>query len=286
MDAGSVQWTFAPASTRLKQDDDPDFTSSGVVVVKNHSGVRRLTSLLAVAACAGPVAAQITVYNNFGPDHDGWDYNWGLGWTVAGPDVPSQYGVEQAMSFTSTADGVVSDIWVAMWYVPLDGQDDQVVLRLARNPNGAPPTPGDVLEEWTISEFESWTNWSPPHHLVGSGQSILEKGQSYWLWATGGATTWCGWCMNLDPRLTCSHTLRREGEGWLPVSNETASAFRVDVLPACIADFNSDGVVNTLDFIAYLNAYNTGDPRADLNGDGVVNTLDFLAFLNAFSAGC
>ena len=54
----------------------------------------------------------------------------------------------------------------------------------------------------------------------------------------------------------------------------------------CPADFNGDGVVNTLDFIAYLNAYNDGDPSADFNGDGVVNTLDFIAFLNAFNAGC
>lgn len=54
----------------------------------------------------------------------------------------------------------------------------------------------------------------------------------------------------------------------------------------CRADFNGDGTVNTLDFIAYLNAFNAGDPSADVNGDGVVNTLDFLAFLNAFNEGC
>ena len=29
-----------------------------------------------------------------------------------------------------------------------------------------------------------------------------------------------------------------------------------------------------------------GDPSADFNGDGTVNTLDFLAFLNAYNAGC
>lgn len=55
---------------------------------------------------------------------------------------------------------------------------------------------------------------------------------------------------------------------------------------SCPADFNGDGVVNTLDFLAYLNAFSAGDPAADFNGDGVVNTLDFLDFLNAFSEGC
>lgn len=54
----------------------------------------------------------------------------------------------------------------------------------------------------------------------------------------------------------------------------------------CAADFNGDGTVNTLDFLAYLNVYNAGDASADLNGDGVVNTLDFLAFLNLFNEGC
>ncbi len=55
---------------------------------------------------------------------------------------------------------------------------------------------------------------------------------------------------------------------------------------SCEADFNNDGVVNTLDFIAFLNAFTSGDVKADFNGDGVVNTLDFIAFLNAFTAGC
>lgn len=54
----------------------------------------------------------------------------------------------------------------------------------------------------------------------------------------------------------------------------------------CPADFNGDGNVDTLDFLAFLNAFNSGDPRADFNEDGSVNTLDFLAYLNAFAAGC
>lgn len=63
-------------------------------------------------------------------------------------------------------------------------------------------------------------------------------------------------------------------------------AFMLTPLPICRADFNDDGVVNTLDFIAFLNAYNVQDASADFNGDGVVNTLDFIEFLNAYSEGC
>lgn len=57
-------------------------------------------------------------------------------------------------------------------------------------------------------------------------------------------------------------------------------------LAACPGDFNGDGVVNTLDVIAFLNAWAAGDSSADVNGDGVVNTLDVIAFLNAWAAGC
>lgn len=55
---------------------------------------------------------------------------------------------------------------------------------------------------------------------------------------------------------------------------------------SCPADFNNDGIVNTLDFLDFLNAYNASDPAADFNSDGTVNTLDFLMFLNAFNLGC
>ena len=55
---------------------------------------------------------------------------------------------------------------------------------------------------------------------------------------------------------------------------------------SCGADFNNDGSVNTLDVLAFLNAWSAGDSSADINGDGSVNTLDVLAFLNLWSAGC
>ena len=170
-----------------------------------------------------------TVYNNFGPGHGGWDYDYGMGWTVAGINVPQQYGCEQAMLFQSTAGGMVTDIWVAFFYVPMSGMPDTVTIKLAGTIQGQLPDSTRIMEQWTLAEFQSWSQWNPPIHLVGNGASHLEAGAWYWLWATGGETTWCGWCLNSNPGLTCPHTLRREGQGWLSISNETASAFRVDV---------------------------------------------------------
>ncbi len=61
---------------------------------------------------------------------------------------------------------------------------------------------------------------------------------------------------------------------------------KIGVCNECPADFNGDTVINTLDVLAFLNAYTTNDPKADFNGDTVINTLDVLAFLNAYTAGC
>lgn len=55
---------------------------------------------------------------------------------------------------------------------------------------------------------------------------------------------------------------------------------------ACPSDFNSDGTVNTIDVLMFLNAWNAQAPEGDFNGDGNINTLDVLAFLNAWTAGC
>ncbi|MFG0260752.1 MAG: GC-type dockerin domain-anchored protein [Phycisphaerales bacterium JB041] len=54
----------------------------------------------------------------------------------------------------------------------------------------------------------------------------------------------------------------------------------------CVGDFNGDGTVNTLDVLAFLNAWTAGEGSADINDDGTVNTLDVLAFLNFWAAGC
>jgi hypothetical protein len=187
---------------------------------------------------ASITGAQEIVYNNFGQDHDGWDYKYNNGWTVAGihVDMNAQFGVEQAMAFESNMNGYLSDIWVGFFYVPLSPQADTVYMRLTAF-NDGPPQPEDIIEEWVITEFDTWDSWSPPIHLEGNGTSRLNEGETYWLWAVSSDTTWCGWCVNPNMFLFCLHTLRRENEDWLPVANEPASVFRVDALPTTdIAD--------------------------------------------------
>ncbi|MFI4883458.1 MAG: GC-type dockerin domain-anchored protein [Phycisphaerales bacterium JB064] len=54
----------------------------------------------------------------------------------------------------------------------------------------------------------------------------------------------------------------------------------------CEADFDGDGELSLFDFLAYQNAFDTGDASADFDGDGELTLFDFLAFQNAFAAGC
>ncbi len=193
---------------------------------------RMVIALLALLSA--PAMASVTVYNNYGPGHDGFDYNWGIGWTIAGESNPSQFGVEQAHLFTASDSGALSDIWVPIWRVPFSTEPDSVTVHIAADTGGQYPTEADVLESWTLTTFPSWSAWSEPHHLVSTAAPQLEAGTSYWIWMAAtdpSDATWCGWALNLDPALTLPHTLRREGESWLPLANETAGALRVDVVP-------------------------------------------------------
>lgn len=79
--------------------------------------------------------------------------------------------------------------------------------------------------------------------------------------------------------------------GWATEFQNTPGSYTIFLTGAefvgnCDPDCNEDGSLNTLDFLCFLNAFNTSDPYADYNGDGTINTLDFLAYLNAYNAGC
>ncbi len=59
-----------------------------------------------------------------------------------------------------------------------------------------------------------------------------------------------------------------------------------DAYFTCLADFNGDDIIDTRDFIAFLDAWASGEWAADLNDDDVMNTADVLEFLNLWQNGC
>jgi len=54
----------------------------------------------------------------------------------------------------------------------------------------------------------------------------------------------------------------------------------------CYADFDGDGELTIFDFLAFQNAFDSGDLTADCDDDGSLTLFDFLCFQNAFDAGC
>lgn len=54
----------------------------------------------------------------------------------------------------------------------------------------------------------------------------------------------------------------------------------------CAADLNCDGLVDFVDYLAFLNFYDAQDPIVDFNQDGIVDFSDYLEFLNMYDAGC
>ena len=171
---------------------------------------------------------QVTVFNSFGTGHNGWDYNFEYGDRIIGPYASTQHSSwEEAFSFQSNTNGTVSDIWVAISMIPLSTEADTVTIRLTSNPYGLPPDTSNIMEEWTLTEFQSNSQWNTPIHLTGKGTSKLLDGESYWLWALGKDTTWCIWCAG-DPDIFALHALRIAGI-WHIMGAGTSSAFRVDV---------------------------------------------------------
>jgi hypothetical protein len=61
--------------------------------------------------------------------------------------------------------------------------------------------------------------------------------------------------------------------------------FRIEVVPACKADFNEDGGVDGSDVGAFFAAWEAGDADADVNADGGVDGADAEAFFALWEAG-
>ncbi|MFI4917750.1 MAG: GC-type dockerin domain-anchored protein [Phycisphaerales bacterium JB060] len=78
----------------------------------------------------------------------------------------------------------------------------------------------------------------------------------------------------LAPVRTYQYNVRRDGV-----------ADTIEISP-CRADFDADGALTIFDFLAFQNAFDTGDLGADFDGDGSLTLFDFLAFQNEFDAGC
>jgi len=111
----------------------------------------------------------------------------------------------------------------------------------------------------------------------------ISGGEGDWFWGDRGAHNFLielrGPSFVLPPEQIIPNA-----EEVYPAMVHFASWARLEHKPP--ADFNDVAEINTLDVIAFLNAWSANDMSADFNNDGSINTQDVLAFLNAWAAGC
>ncbi|MCC7387247.1 MAG: hypothetical protein IT431_00615 [Phycisphaerales bacterium] len=172
--------------------------------------------------------------------------------------------------------------------------EDDAWIGMSKRQNGS--FVGYVWMHWDGSSWTEHTvpaQYHEPHLVAGGADDIYSGGEASLFHHDGGAWTLVDEFTGVDSpnmnRIDIAPDGSVFGAGrYFPSGaghGETLAARLLGAVP-CDADFNGDGAVNTLDVLAFLNAWSSGDPRGDFNGDGSVNTLDVLAFLNAWSAGC
>ena len=145
--------------------------------------------------------------------------------------------------------------------IQLDGDR---LLALAPWHDGIPPMYEGV---WTVFDFDG-SSWQPMLEEFGVPMTLRDDRIHLEL---DGDTVFFG------------------HETWAPRGDlvGVGSVFAYDIpCKACTPDLDGDGALTVFDALAYLNLFETQDPRADLDGDGAFTVLDFLAFQDAFDAGC
>jgi hypothetical protein len=160
---------------------------------------------------------------------------------------------------------------------------------------GAPAEQGDAT--WIYNDYNTyyWSQWGGDFDAAPSAPAAMVGDNGHYTWGP-----WHGPHEDVAAWLDGSAA----NHGWVILGDEsggiTAKRFdtrenpteanrpvlRLYYIPACIADWNGDGSVNTNDVLGYLNEWAADAPSADLNASGNVNSLDVVEFLNNWAAGC
>lgn len=162
--------------------------------------------------------------------------------------------------------------------------------------SGAPAQSGDAT--WVYNDYPTYY-WSQQGGLYEANATesieVGDVGDYTWgpgygggpaldvaMWLDGSAPNY-GWVIVGDE--SASSTAKRFDTRENPVE-----AYRPMLTlyyqPACTADWDSNGSINTLDVLGFLNEWVAQVPSADLDHSGSVDILDVLIFLNAWSTGC
>ena len=117
--------------------------------------------------------------------------------------------------------------------------------------------------------------WTPD----GSTRWLVEVLSESGVIVPEGWVLWRANAVSADGRTIVGNGVNPDGEG---------EAWIAYLGPACRADYDEDGSVNTADVIAYLGAWSQRSIFADWNYDGSIDTRDVIGFLGEWVAkpGC
>ncbi|MEQ8316277.1 MAG: GC-type dockerin domain-anchored protein [Phycisphaerales bacterium] len=229
-----------------------------------------MTSAMLVAALAGLACTSTASAQTFveGVNHDIPRLTT---WTAT-------RGHEQAFRWTAQSD---FDMIQMLWHTSAiaDG-----VIRLRESDFGRP---GDVLREVTFSTTSM--GWGG---AAFSEPFSVEAGREYFVTFTSLTSSYRDFVAVDDPsavQMTYFWQPFDSGDSWNgPFSGDPGRRPIMFYEPdsVCYPDFDGDGSLTIFDFLAFQNAFDTGDPSADCDGDGDLTLFDFLCFQNLFDAGC
>lgn len=175
------------------------------------------------------IAQPVTVYNNFGPGNNGFEYETSMSWLIAGFFTGFNY-VEQAQSFMPGESGYLSDVYVGLMEAFLF---DEGTIKLAPDMGGL-PSEDNILESWVINDLPSNGGGEPrpATHFLSTEHPYLTAGQTYWIWISAEDGSSAAWGDNVTGAI--GHMAQRGyvnyvGYVWVDMGSQTLGALQVDI---------------------------------------------------------
>ncbi|MCL4221635.1 MAG: matrixin family metalloprotease [Phycisphaerales bacterium] len=223
-----------------------------------------------------------------------------IGWTVTGTATDGQWSRGVPAGDGTRGDPLVDgDGSGAAWLTDnvLGNSDVDNGTTILTSPVLDASHPASVLSYWTW--FSNTAGAAPNEDVMtvevsgnnGSTWTTVEvigptgpRASGGWYWTSVSVSNYVTPSNQFRIRFTAADT----GSGSVVeagVDGVSITAFSCEQ-EQCLADFNSDGVLNFFDVQAFLAAFNAHNPAADMNGDSNFDFFDVQAFLSAFAAGC
>jgi len=209
-------------------------------------------------------------------------YDLPLGNGSAAVDLPLPNGVQLAGRPSFTVSPVDGTMWVT-------SSGSTAIYQLLIDANGV-LTQGQTAAHETIVNPVGLDIDSLGHLVFASNSTLREisydPGTNQWVTTPGS---------DLEGKrgdVTIALSEDNQSEGDLPLDDDYNILPPEDNVgtPECRADFNNDGVVNSIDFFDFLACFlGGGCPRfrsGDFNSDGAVTSQDFFDFIVVFFNGC